>query len=275
MKKIIILLCFYTLNSFCQSGKVKYTFFAKGSTIESFLLFNKNESIYTLAIDRDVKKVNVKEDEENSEEGNGKIDLNINLYKDMPDAFGLYTDLQNNIIIDHKFLVKNLKATDYDTIYVKDKAKNINWELQEETKYISSFNCQKAIGQFRGRTYTVWFTFEIPVSAGPWKLNGLPGLILEASDSKNQFHFFAEKIELSSNNSLISKQKFLTQNYISPIQEREKTLSALNAIGEEISAKIRSSMPRGTNITSTKTTSSVVNENDQIEINFDDISKKE
>lgn len=275
MKKIIILLCFYTLNSFCQSGKVKYTFFAKGSTIESFLLFNKNESIYTLSIDRDVKKVNVKEDEENSEEGNGKIDLKINLYKDMPDAFGLYTDLQNNIIIDHKFLVKNLKATDYDTIYVKDKAKNINWELQEETKYISSFNCQKAIGQFRGRTYTVWFTFEIPVSAGPWKLNGLPGLILEASDSKNQFHFFAEKIELSSNNSLISKQKFLTQNYISPIQEREKTLSALNAIGEEISAKIRSSMPRGTNITSTKTTNSVVNENDQIEINFDDISKKE
>ena len=36
---------------------------------------------------------------------------------------------------------------------------------------------------FSGREWNVWFTEEIPVSLGPWKLNGLPGIILQAECS--------------------------------------------------------------------------------------------
>lgn len=42
---------------------------------------------------------------------------------------------------------------------------------------------------------TVWFSDEIPLQEGPWKLGGLPGLILEAKDCSGQYHFIATGIE--------------------------------------------------------------------------------
>ncbi|CAM3926591.1 MULTISPECIES: GLPGLI family protein [Flavobacterium] len=279
MKKIIILLCFITFGAFSQSqsGTINYTFIAKGTTLKSTLLFNKNESIYAVLINKKGKGVDVKADEENSneEEGDLKLKIEINPHVNMPDALGLLTDLNNNIIIDHKYFTKGISGKEYDTLFVKDKAKNIAWELHEETKKINAFTCQKAIGQFRGRTYTVWFTYEIPVSAGPWKLNGLPGLILEASESKKQFYFFADKIALSTNENTIEKEKFLHQNYSTPIEEREKMIASMESIGEEITAKMKSALPRGVTSTSTrKANDKIIADKDQLEINFDDISTK-
>ncbi|MBU3814175.1 MAG: GLPGLI family protein, partial [Candidatus Bacteroides intestinipullorum] len=43
--------------------------------------------------------------------------------------------------------------------------------------------------------WTVWFTPDIPVSEGPWKLHGLPGLILQAEDSEHWFSFACIEIE--------------------------------------------------------------------------------
>lgn len=63
------------------------------------------------------------------------------------------------------------------------------WKLQDEKKEIMGYKCQKATTHFRGRTWIVWYTNEIPISDGPWKLWGLPGLILEATDTHNIYHF--------------------------------------------------------------------------------------
>lgn len=70
----------------------------------------------------------------------------------------------------------------------------ITWKMLEGSKTICGYTCHKAEGSFRGRTYEVWFTEEIPSSAGPWKLSGLPGAILSASDSSGECSFIAEKV---------------------------------------------------------------------------------
>lgn len=271
MKNKLFLFCFFTLSIFAQTnnGKVTYTAIFNSSSREAVLVFDKDQSIFTSEIVKKDKKTEVISNDEDN-----KVELKINLDGNRPVSFGMYTNLSNRLIIDHTFHPRDLKATLFDTLFVKDKAKNISWELTDETKTISSFECQKAIGEFRGRTYTVWFTNDIPISVGPWKLNGLPGLILEASDSSNKFHFFADKIELNTNEK-IDNSVFFKEKYISPIQDRDLTFVYMEKIALEIRTKIKSSLPRGVNSTSISSSTKIMDENQLIEINFDDISKKE
>lgn len=63
------------------------------------------------------------------------------------------------------------------------------WEIQDELKELGGFMSQKAVTAFGGREYIVWFTAEIPLQAGPWKLQGLPGLILEATSVDGEVKF--------------------------------------------------------------------------------------
>lgn len=63
------------------------------------------------------------------------------------------------------------------------------WVLQADTTTILSYPCRKATCHFKGRDYEVWFTPEIARSEGPWKLHGLPGLILRATDSRHHYSF--------------------------------------------------------------------------------------
>jgi hypothetical protein len=71
----------------------------------------------------------------------------------------------------------------------------MTWSIKNETKTILGHTVQKATTQFRGRDYVVWFTSDIPLSNGPWKFGGLPGLILEVYDVQRHFVFESIKIE--------------------------------------------------------------------------------
>jgi len=78
---------------------------------------------------------------------------------------------------------------------VKDVPPRINWQIAEETKVIEDkYLCKKAVGEFRGRIYTVWFTEDIPLSFGFFKLEGLYGLILEAYDNTGEVQFKLKSI---------------------------------------------------------------------------------
>lgn len=55
-----------------------------------------------------------------------------------------------------------------------------DWQITDIEKVIAGYTCKKAISNFKGYSFEAWFTDEIPISIGPEKFEGLPGLILFA-----------------------------------------------------------------------------------------------
>lgn len=68
------------------------------------------------------------------------------------------------------------------------------WKLTNDSKTIKNYTCKKATTTFRGRTYEVWYTEKIPISIGPWKFNGLPGLILSVQDKEGIYKWEVKSI---------------------------------------------------------------------------------
>ncbi len=73
--------------------------------------------------------------------------------------------------------------------YYEEEIPAVEWEMEEGDSTIIGYTCNKAKGTWRGRTWTVWYAVDLPYSNGPWKLGGLPGLILSARDTKGDFAF--------------------------------------------------------------------------------------
>jgi len=108
------------------------------------------------------------------------------------------------------YLKKNLKKNQilrYFTLMIsRDKfyipiAEIINWKLSPDIKIIGNMKCQKAETQYGGRHWTAWFAPEIQISEGPYIFHGLPGLIAEIYDDKEDYIF-----------RLIKTQKFNHKN---------------------------------------------------------------
>lgn len=100
-----------------------------------------------------------------------------------------------------KVLLQQVYRLGGDNYLLKDDYPTLDWKIGDKTKEIGGYTCQNAVVRFKGRDYNAWFAPEIPFPFGPWKLQGLPGLILEASDSRNQVVFTYlgfDKIEDSS-----------------------------------------------------------------------------
>lgn len=81
----------------------------------------------------------------------------------------------------------------------------LNWEiLPNENKTILNYPCNKATAKFRGRIYEAYFTDKIANYGGPWKFDGLPGLILSVKSLDNYYSIEASKIIINKNDEIIS-----------------------------------------------------------------------
>ncbi|MDP1842233.1 MAG: GLPGLI family protein [Sediminibacterium sp.] len=110
-----------------------------------------------------------------------------------PDSIGniLFWNKKNDSIFARERIVKQY-------ILTFELKPEIKWNIVEETKMIKNYTCLKATTEFRGRKYTAWFTPDIPISDGPWKFKGLPGLILSIADEDFQVFIYATDIEYPS-----------------------------------------------------------------------------
>ena len=112
-----------------------------------------------------------------------------------------------------------------DYIYV-DSLDLQNWVIKDSLKTIMGYSVQMAECDFRGRHWTAWFTEDIPVNNGPWKLGNLPGLIMEAYSDGMQNHFVINGLEKTASEPIVfsksytgnrkfertTRKKFLRQN---------------------------------------------------------------
>jgi len=80
-------------------------------------------------------------------------------------------------------------------VYNEDLADFPKWNITADTTMILTYLCYKATCHYHGRNWEAWFTLDIPLNAGPWKLRGLPGLILKANDDRQHYVFECNGIE--------------------------------------------------------------------------------
>jgi hypothetical protein len=130
-----------------------------------------------------------------------------------------------------------------NTLYAKaEPLPTIEWTIQSQTKKILSLECQMATATFRSRHYTAWFAPAIPINAGPWKLHGLPGIILAANDDKNEVYFTCTKITMPEKNApLITLSKNAIRVSAGKFDKTKKTFERDPMAGKGMSAD-----PRGT-----------------------------
>ena len=125
------------------------------------------------------------------------------IYKNIPD--------KNKLTYVDKF---------FEELYYVEDIPKINWQMEEGDTIIAEYPCQKATGFWRGHKWTVWFTMDIPVSEGPWKLGGLPGLIMKASENSEHYSFTCVGIS-KANDKLFNlpDTKKMTKSTFKKIQE--------------------------------------------------------
>ncbi|MFD2871248.1 GLPGLI family protein [Mucilaginibacter ximonensis] len=157
---------------------------------ENMVLFaGQNASVYK-SYDRNVQNALMKKQiEEQVAAQKGSGNMRINISNRVPTSNAEYYIFN----VDGKLIDKeNLIATAY---LIEQPIPKINWTITGDTSTIGGLHCQKATGPFKGRDYTVWFAPDVPFHVGPWKLNGLPGLIVDAHDKKNEVIFKFDSME--------------------------------------------------------------------------------
>ncbi|MCS4305561.1 GLPGLI family protein [Chryseobacterium sp. BIGb0232] len=82
------------------------------------------------------------------------------------------------------------KTNDYGIGKIKvEESRKINWQIFPDKEKVGELTAQRAKCNFGGRNWTAWFATDLPIQDGPYKFNGLPGLIVKIEDSTNS-HIF-------------------------------------------------------------------------------------
>jgi GLPGLI family protein len=193
MKNLLtILLSMCAVFSFAQNkGLIYYGHIespgmrgAVGPDLNAYLVFDENESYYVTAKDSLETSIN---DTAVSTGPDGQTTV----FTGGSNTFRYGKQVYFNRASDSLWWSQRFRGN----IYVAEPRPSIAWELTSESKKIGDLTAYKATGFFRGRNYTAWYIREIPLPYGPWKLQGLPGLIVEAFDERKEMYIYFKGLE--------------------------------------------------------------------------------
>lgn len=192
MKNIILLLfliCSYLLTAQTNNYKITYKNFKDNIKRDAILYLKENQPTVMQTIIASTVPLKIIKDSTFIDSNGSSVIISGTRntdYSKFQDEYMKVDHLNNKIemikiVLDKKFLITD--------------ELNYNWNITNETKQIQNYTCYKATTSFRGNNFEAWFTPDIPVNAGPWKWFGLPGLIVEASDTDKSEVYLLEKIE--------------------------------------------------------------------------------
>ena len=185
-------------NSDKALARVRYSFTHQNDTTQKdkphtenmLLVIGKNASVYT-SYDKLNQEIEMKKnlmEQMKNQAGSGNISIKIDKTGNKPTTAVDYYYFAN----ENKFFTKERLVTNY---LIEEEAPKIDWKISKDTASFSGVLCQKATANFKGRNWIAWFAQDLPFQSGPWKLNGLPGLIVEAYDDKKEVQFQFAGIE--------------------------------------------------------------------------------
>ncbi len=147
-------------------------------------------------------------------------------------GYEIFTNIKTKELTENKFEELYLKKS----FSIYESYPKFKWDLQKGNKKIFKYNCKKAKTTFRGRTYNIWYTEDIPISSGPWKFNGLPGLILSVEDDKGIYKWEVSSISYPLKVTEIDLKKiYEKRNKYSKLSFKEFDLKFTKSIKDKIS----------------------------------------
>lgn len=107
----------------------------------------------------------------------------------------LLNKLPFNFLIQNKGdTTEHFETIGSDSYKFKEKLDH-DWNLISQDTIISGYACKKATVHYAGREWSAWYNPEIPITVGPYKFHGLPGLIMLLRDSANAFSFTVNEVK--------------------------------------------------------------------------------
>jgi GLPGLI family protein len=82
--------------------------------------------------------------------------------------------------------------------YVEDSLQQYNWKIENEVKEVAGYMCMKASTEDKAMMHKIvaWFAMDLPISSGPDRFTGLPGLILELDMNEGAQIFTAKSVKM-------------------------------------------------------------------------------
>lgn len=125
-----------------------------------------------------------------------------------------------------------------------------NWEIiPDSSSSIIGYKCQLAKASFKGRIWYAWYTEDIPLSEGPWKLYGLPGLVLRAYDQSKQYIFDAIGMASLNGSTYITfaqkKREKITQKELREAKDKFDAVETLHAMERKTGITFKGGLPAG------------------------------